>query len=383
MKIAFIALGFAPLRMSGLDIGGERLVRALLEAGHEVTVIAAARQAITETLSRPGLRIHRVHMDRSNWIGFARRAAQSLDAVSKIQAFDVVHFWDVHFAFAYSGRFVASLHQSFRQRSSLLRSTTLSRRLLYASYYAWARRFAEIPSLRRAAGLMAVSRTTREEFIRNYSIPENRIALAQNVIDTDFFRPSHDGVMLKDQLGISPNERVILHVGFVTPRKGLDNLARAVSLVRPAPRLVIVGKWSKNYRAHFLELLGDGASRLVEAGFVPDEMMPAYYSLADVTVSTSLLEGFGLPMAESLACGTPVVATAAGASPEIVGPGGILVPVNDHIALASAVSRLLSDTQLRGDLARQGREHIGRQFSIQAGLDGTLEAYRRFVGLSA
>src|SRR5206468_3134089 len=106
-------------------------------------------------------------------------------------------------------------------------------------------------------------------------------------------------------------------------------LARALPLIRPKPRLLLAGRWAEDYRAHFLNLLGWAADQVVEAGYVPDEQLPAYYSLADVYVSPSLMEGFGLTLAEALACETPVVAADAGSVAEVVGPGGILVPPHD------------------------------------------------------
>jgi glycosyltransferase involved in cell wall biosynthesis len=118
---------------------------------------------------------------------------------------------------------------------------------------------------------------------------------------------------------------------------------------------------------------------VIETGFVPDEMMPAYYSLADVYVSPSLMEGFGLPLGEALACGTPVVAFDAGAVAEVVGPGGILVPPRDVKGLAEAVSYLLQNPDIRNSMAAKGRDHIVREFSVSKMLEATLEAYERFL----
>lgn len=381
MRIAFITLGYTPLCKSGLDVSGERLVRALLGAGHHVTVIAGAHGPLTETHVHPALEIQRIPLGRSDWIGFSHRAARILRRLNSHRPFDVVHFWDVHFAYAYRGRFVASLQHSFRQRLRAWdwrHARGLS--LIYQpAYYALAQVFAERPSVRRATGLLAGSTTTREEFIRAYGVPPDCIALARHGIDTTFFQPTPAANTLRVRLGIAEEEPVILFVGFVTLRKGLNYLAQALPLIDPAPRLLIVGRWSEDDRARFLHLLGTAAGRVIAPGYVPDAQMPAYYSLADVYVSPSLLEGFGLPLAESLACETPVVAARAGAVAEVVGPGGILVPPRDPIALARVISNLLTNPSLRRELGEQGREHIVAHFSIQTMLRATLEAYERFV----
>jgi len=378
MRIAFVTLGYTPLRDSGLAIGGERVVRALLDAGHQVTLIAAARDRLPETHVDPALEIHRLPLGRSNWIGYAARAARKLRALKNSRPFDVVHFFDLHFAYAYRGPFVATLHHSFHQRLSVL-SGALHKELPRFMYYSLARLLAEQPALRRASGLLAVSTATRDEFIHAYGVAPDRVALTRHGTDTNFFRPTPRASLLRARLGFAEDEPVLLFVGFVTPRKGLDYLAQALPLMRPTPRLLIVGRWAEGYRSRFLRLLGPLADRVVEAGYVSDEDLPAYYSLADIYVSASLMEGFGHPLAEALACETPVVAVAAGAVAEVIGPGGLLVPPRDPAVLAEAVSELLPDAALRRELGQRGREYIERDFSVRAMREATLDAYERFL----
>ena len=293
--------------------------------------------------------------------------------------FDVVHFWDVHFAFAYRGAYVASLHHSFRERLGTMDRDSMPgvSCALRHVYYSLARALAEAQAVRRARGLLAISATTRVRFAQEYGIALDSIALVRHGIDLGYFRPS-PATSLRARLEIQEGEPVILFVGFVTPRKGLAYLARALPLMRPVPRLILAGRWSRGYRRQFYGLLGPVRERVIEAGFVPDEEMPAYYSLADVYVSASLLEGFGLPLAESLACGTPVVAANTGATAEVVGPGGVLVPARDPQALADAVSLLLGDPERRLRLGELGRQHVSSQFSLEAMLRDTLAAYQRF-----
>ena len=381
MQIAFVTLGYTPLRDSGLAIGGERVVRALLDAGHQVTLIAAARGRLPETHVHPALEIHRLPLGRSNWIGYAARAARKLRALNHARPFDVVHFFDLHFAYAYRGPFVATLHHSFHQRLSVLGGAP-HKELPRFAYYSLARLLAEQPALRRASGLLAVSTATRDEFIHAYGVAPDRVALTRHGTDTNFFQPTPRARLLRARLGLAEDEPVLLFVGFVTPRKGLDYLAQALPLMRPTPRLLIVGRWAEGYRSRFLRLLGPLADRVVEAGYVSDEDLPAYYSLADIYVSASLMEGFGHPLAEALACETPVVAVAAGAVAEVIGPGGLLVPPRDPAALAEAVSELLRDAALRHELGQRGREYIERDFSVRAMREATLDAYDRFLGRS-
>jgi len=383
MKIVLITLGFKPLRTAGFDIAGEHLVQALVSAGHSVTVIAGEKEAISETENHPNLHIYRIRLDRLDWLSFSFKAAR---IVSCLGAFDVVHFYDPSFSYAYKRPYVASLHHSFRQRLESLGSMGrwINPLWLYRYlYYSFARQFTEKPGLRKARGLLAVSSTAYSEYIGHYQVPPEKIIKANNSIETDHFRPSSVAQLmsLRRKLKLSPTENVILFVGFITPRKGLEFLARALPAIEPLPKLVIVGKWrNPGYRQEVLRLLQPVISQVIEAGFVPDEEMPDYYSLADVYVSTSLMEGFGLPLGEALACETPVVAFDAGATAEVVGPGGILVPPRDVDGLAKAVSRLLQNPEQCKAMGKVGRQYILNEFSVETMLKATLEAYERFLG---
>jgi glycosyltransferase involved in cell wall biosynthesis len=91
------------------------------------------------------------------------------------------------------------------------------------------------------------------------------------------------------------------------------------------------------------------------------------------------MEGFGLTLAEALACETPVVAFEAGSVAEVMGPGGILVPPRNSAALADAISTLLQNPEQRRGLGKIGREHVVNAFGVEAMLRTTLASYERFL----
>jgi glycosyltransferase involved in cell wall biosynthesis len=371
VRIAFITLGFEPFRTSGFDVSGERLVKGLLAAGHLVRVIAAGDAGLQETVVHPGLKVFRLPLGKTNWIGYAYQAVQLLNLLDRNEHFDIIHFWDVHFAFTYQGRYMASLHQSFHQRRTSYRPS-----FLRSVYYYLAEYFAERPALRRSDHLIAVSAATRDEFLLNYGCAAEKVTQISHGIDTEFFQPDlESATRLRSHLGIAPDEPVILHVGFVTPRKGMDILAQAFPNITSAPRLVIVGKWSETYSQSFLAQVGSAKNRVLPAGFVPDQLMPAYYSMADVLVIPSWLEGFGLPAAEALACETPVVASRVPSLVEVAGPGGIFIEPGNAHELQQAISNLLIDDRLKKELGTAGRDHIINSFSVNGMVKSTLEVY--------
>lgn len=380
MKIAFITLGFSPYRASGLDLSGERLIQGILEKGHQVSVIAGYRGNIQETSQHPNLRIHRIPIGNSDWIGFGYRAAAK---ITELEPFDIVHFWDIHFGWSYRRHFVGSLQHSFQQRINSLGSPSLNtsyRWWVKYIYYLTAKYVFETPTINRASGLLAGSKTSCDEFVKEYNLSENRIKIARHGIDTDFFKPIQDTLQWRKKLGIEPGETVILFAGFITPRKGLEYVAQAMPFIQPKPKLLIIGRWrSETYRNKIMMSMQPFLDQVVELGFVEDQDMPYYFSLADVYVSTSLLEGFGLPLGEALACGTPVVAFDSGSVAEVMGPGGVLVPQRDPEALSKEISALLQDESLRLELGAAGKEYVIKEFSLASMVKSTLEAYEQFM----
>ncbi|MDD5370426.1 MAG: glycosyltransferase family 4 protein [Anaerolineaceae bacterium] len=376
MRILYIALGYKPVRTSGLDIASERLVQVLADNGHSVTVVAVQGDQVSVSSPNPGLTIYRYPMGKINWISYSYLAAKAVKALQDQQSFDVVHFSDIHFAYPYQGNFVAYVWQSFRQRR-----TSRNSPFRYFMYCWLAEHFMERPSIRKAKGLLAGSVATRDEFLHHYQVPEQRITLTRPGIDTDLFKHRLSNDSIRARLGIRKDDPVILFAGFVTPRKGLEYLARALPLMKPLPKLVILGRWNKEYRYRFIEELGSYSNRLIEAGYIPDEEMPDYLSMADIVVTPTLLEGFGLPLAEALGCETPVVASDVGSVAEVVGPGGLLVPARDPQALSQAVSELLMNTEKRRQLGKLGRRHVEEQFSLQTMYQSVIKAYELFSPL--
>ncbi len=390
MRICLVNLDFGAYRSSGLAVMGETLARGLATAGHEVTVVAAGRAGLpagrvglpAEALDG-GIRILRTRPMRGDWICFAWQAGPLVARLHAQQPFDAIHFIDVHFAYHYRGPYVASLLQSFTQRLTADRGrpahTNLRQLTTRTVYYRLARAWAERPALRRALHLIATSQATADAFIAE-GCPAKRVSVAPIAIPLDHM-VRRDSTELRARLALRADERVLLFVGFATARKGLLDLARALPLIAPATRLVLVGRWEPAYRAAFEAALGAQRERALLMGYVPDDELPAYYSLADVFVLPSLLEGFGIPVIEALACGTPAVVTyGSGATAETAGPGALAVPPGDPPTLAQAINRLLADEPLRQRLAREGQAWARAHFSIERMVAEYVAIYERYRG---
>jgi glycosyltransferase involved in cell wall biosynthesis len=173
----------------------------------------------------------------------------------------------------------------------------------------------------------------------------------------------------------------ILYVGNSDDKnKGARYLVEALALLhrRRDLRLTVVDRPIAYVVPALARELGI-ADRVTVTGRVSRDELVRLYNQAEVFVSPSLYEGFGLPVAEAMACGAPIVATTAGAFPEVVedSVSGLLVPPGDARALADAIERLLGDRALQQRLGREGRRRIAEHFSWRETAVQTLALYQQ------
>jgi teichuronic acid biosynthesis glycosyltransferase TuaC len=191
---------------------------------------------------------------------------------------------------------------------------------------------------RRAAALIAVSTALRDVMV-DRGLPADRITVVRNGVDLTTFQP-RDREAARRALGLAGP--TLLSVGNLVPEKGLDLVLEALQKLGDA-RLLVIGAGPEEDRLRRIADALDVTSRVSWVAPVPQEALAQYYSAADVTVLASTREGMPNVLLESLACGTPVVATAVGGSTEIVtaSEAGALVYVRSGGALAAACRQLI------------------------------------------
>jgi glycosyltransferase involved in cell wall biosynthesis len=239
---------------------------------------------------------------------------------------------------------------------------------------------------RRADAVIAVSEATKLDVVERLRVPEERVAVVPEAVDSEFMPPSAEAGRALARTHFAVPDRYVLYVGQFDPRKNVRGLLRAFAVAADRDedlRLVIVGELGK-LSAQLREALATERAprdRVIVTGFVDDPTLAALYAGAECLLHAAFLEGFGLTALEALAAGTPVVGYAGGAVAEVVGDAGLLVPSGDEDALASALGRFLGDDALRAGLRSRTRSRAGA-FSWDRAADETVAVYRRVVGRS-
>jgi glycosyltransferase involved in cell wall biosynthesis len=180
-------------------------------------------------------------------------------------------------------------------------------------------------------------------------------------------------------------DRYWLYLGTLEPRKNLPLLLKAFARIRqigvhPPSHLVLAGGRGWGDDVIFDRVAALGLHEVVHfPGFVPDAELPDWYRAAEGFVYPSRFEGFGLPVLEAMACGTPVVCSAAPGVREVAGRAALQVPPDDVDGWAAALTLLAEQPALRVALRQAGLEHA-RCFTWRATAEQTLAVYDRAVG---
>ena len=221
----------------------------------------------------------------------------------------------------------------------------------------------------RAERFIAISEFTKRELIDVLGIPAEKIDVVYCAAPKAMARVENRATLeaCREKYGLP--RQFVLYVGNFNPRKNLERLIRACDLMKAATglphALVIAGEQGWKFdRAAALSGV-EHAAQVRFIGFVPDEDMPALYTLADAFAFPTLYEGFGIPVIEAQQCGTPVLTADCSCIPEIGGDGAVYVDPYSETDIADGLARILTDGALRQRLSEAGYRNATR-YSWQA-----------------
>ncbi len=367
MRIAFDGTTLTP-RRTGVGYYTEHLLHHLAQEEADDDLVVVSNQPIETTRPLPA-RVRVVNSNtRAPRLVWMQTTAPRL--LRRLRA-DIVHFTNGIMPLSCPIPAVVTIHDM---------SLTM-----YPAYHPSRRVLLNRPlvdvAARRAAGIITVSESARRDIVRLYRIDPGRVHVVHEAA-APAFRPVRDRneiTRIRGRYGLA--DRFILYVGTIEPRKNLPLLVQAFAACRRRGdlphQLVCVGPygWRSRNLAERIDGLEDDHA-LVFPGYVPFEDLPALYSMAEMFVFPSMYEGFGLPVIEAMACGTPVITGPVPALVEIGSDAVERVERLDAASLAEAMVRLGVDPARRAQLAASGLTRA-RAFSWARAARETLDVYRR------
>lgn len=319
---------------------------------------------------------------------FSFRAYARLKELCKQRRFDIIHDnqclgYGLLFMKRLDIPVIATIHHPLPidREADLEQATGFRQRWRIRRFYSFIRMQAFVA--RRLDRIITVSQSSAKDTGLFFKVPADKIRVVYNGIDTEIYTVNEEASQSRDGL--------IMVANTDDRKKGVLYLLQALQLLRDdGTKLTIVDDAARH--SSYIEDVGplpSYGSKLVRklnldgmvhfTGRLTREELVKHYSAAEIAVVPSLYEGFGLPAAEAMACGTPVVATTGGALSEVVGDAGILVPPRNADALAAAIRQLLNDKQAQRQMSEAGRQRVREQFNWEQAARRTLEVYQEVM----
>jgi glycosyltransferase involved in cell wall biosynthesis len=335
--------------------GNETYVREVLgRLGQEPDLeIVAGVEAGESASDRLGAEIRKRRVPRQ---GLLRLAALTL--LARQEQVDVVHA--IYFAPPATGRrSVVTIHDisfekypEFFSRGALVRDKLLIR-----------------ASVRSATRVITVSETSKRDIVETYDVSPDRVVAIPNGVS-----PLYNAAPTWRAFeGDRPFR--ILAVGSLEPRKNLTRLVDAVASLTSELRVELRVVGPDGYKAELIRQRLGGVAEATVSGWLAEDELAEEYRRADVFAYPSLYEGFGLPILEAMASGTPVVASNRGAIPEVAGDAAILVDPLDVDALSGALRQVALEQSVARRLRERGLERA-KQFTWERSASAHAEVYR-------
>jgi glycosyltransferase involved in cell wall biosynthesis len=221
---------------------------------------------------------------------------------------------------------------------------------------------------------------------RDLGVPSEKIELVRSGLDLSVFSSANRRDELRSEFGVTADQHLIVYMGRLRTVKGVEFGIRAFATALeqlPNIRMVLTGEGDqRNFLSSLVSKLG--ISEQVEFLGVRNDV-PELLGAADSVLMPSLTEGFPRTAIEAMAAGKPVIATNVGGTPEAIidDETGILVPARDSDALASAIVRLVGDSDLQARLGAAGRERAAQNYSVDKYVSRLDEMYRRYSGIDS
>jgi glycosyltransferase involved in cell wall biosynthesis len=384
MKICIFAKGLPVHITGGMEIHIEGLVDGLIKRGHSVCIITARHPEGIEKEEKENLTVYYLKSKpKYTRERFYRESAKLFEELNKRENFDIVHSQST-LASGYTKYCKKTIPLVLTSHGTALNEikTVLNGSIPIKSFFAipiWLKIYLldEPIIFKKSDKIIAVSNELGEDLKKQCKVPEKKLVIIPNGIDTDKFKP-FDASELKKKYGIE-NERIILCTGRIEKIKGFHLLLKVISEIEDT-RLFVVGTGSylDNLKKMSMDL--NIEDKVIFTGKVPEEELIQLYNLADLFIHPTLWfsEAFGLVLAEAMACGKPVIASKIGGIPTVIDSykDGILFEPGDLNALKEKILEVLNDESLSKRLGENARKKVIQRFSLDRMVEDTIRVYK-------
>jgi glycosyltransferase involved in cell wall biosynthesis len=287
------------------------------------------------------------------------------------EKFDLVHFTNFNHPLRYNGNFMATIYDL--------------NYFYFSPKPAWHPRTIAYKQVMKHAVtksklFLTISEYTKQDVVKHFHVNPDKIVTTLLAVE-DQFKPEHDKTRfdeLRTKYGLT--KPFLLFVNSWRLHKGLADLIDAYLRVKKDHdiQLLVAGKPVPHY-TQIIDAVKAGQAQtpdIITPGFIPDEDLISFYSMATAYMNTTHFEGFGLGVLEAMSCGCPVITANNTSLPEVVGKAGLYYPTGDASQLADRITQLLNNSQLADELREKGLAQA-KKFSFAKTAQETLAAYER------
>jgi len=280
---------------------------------------------------------------------------------------------------------VCTVHSTWKGEAQAIRGEPYSRLNANEKFmvsFNWFLRIFEEKMLEQAKKIIAVSHFTKRELLEYYKVPEEKIRVIHNGVDTSKFQPAKDKRKIKEELGFNPNDLAIVSVGRLYARKGLFTLIESMPAVIKRfknAKFIISGKGQSD-EMHKLIVYAEKIGvkdNIIFTGYYPDKKLPKLYQAADVFAFSTFYEHHPFAVLEALSSGLPVVTTNVGGIPETIesGKNGFLVEPFNPAQFADRLLFLLEHPADAKEMGLAARKTILEQYDWRIVVKDAMRAY--------
>ncbi len=394
MNVCFVTPEYFPIS-GGTGAYVYYLSHSLQKLGHNVHVIARDQQDSKKTIN--GIQVYYVRgvgNILTRYWRFARSASKQIKDLSKQNGFDIIHSnLPLVPSFAIpkgsAKAIVCTVHSTWKGEALVTKrdnpkdlnpneKSMLRFNFMLRSY--------EKRLMKRSDALIAVSKYTVNELTKLYGMNQNKIHVIYNGVDIERFKPRPKRIELRREFGLDADKKVVLFVGRLYHRKGLETLLKAVPpILKEFNNVIFVisgtGFKQKEESLRNLARELDVVNHVKFLGYVPDNKLPFLYSASDIFVLPAIYENFPFAILEAQATGLPVISTNVGGIREFLGDNknGFVIEPRNSKQLTQKVLTLLQDAKLAKEMGAYGRKLIEDKFDWRLITKQVIDLYHKLL----